>query len=398
MTSTLVDHGPWTDAAFPRPSDAEWTRRWDSVRHLAREAGARAVVVAGHGGGTAEIQHLANVAVRWESLLVASVDADVPPRLLLQLDNHAAGAADWTTVSIEVTGSELAGAAASWLFAHLGPSDPIGLLGPISERTGQALREALPGRPVIALGPAFQRHRLIKSDEELAWVAWAASACDEAITGFRADARPGMTEQELAALLVSHVVSAGAQPGICFLATAPALGGEAVVPRHVPARRRTGSGDLVLFELSAGMCGVTTQILRTIVLDGVAEPRVRQLHDVADAAFGGLLAAVRPGVTPAHLEAAGSAIIEGAGMTIVDDLVHGYGGGYLPPVLRTTNTRRSSPPELPLEAGMLLVLQPNVVSGDGRMGVQTGELIAVTADGVRTFHQTTRGLLAAPMH
>lgn len=398
MTSIVVDRGPWTDAAFPRPSDAEVARRWVALRGLAQEAGARAIVVAGHGGGTAEIQHLANVAVRWESLLVASVDADVPPLLLLQLDNHAAGAADWTTVPIEVAGPDLAGAAVSWLRGRLGPGDPIGSLGPISERTGHALREALPDRPVIALGPAFQRHRLVKRDEELDWVAWAATACDEAIAGFRADARPGMTEQELTALLASRVATAGAQPGICFLATAPASGGQAVVPRQVPGRRRTGSGDMVLFELSAGMCGVTTQILRTIVLDGVAEPRVRQLHDVADAAFATLLEAVRPGVTPARLEALGGAIIERTGMTIVDDLVHGYGGGYLPPVLRTPGTRRSPPADSPLEEGMLLVLQPNVVSADRRHGVQTGELVAVTGDGVRTFHQTARGLLAAPMH
>ncbi len=45
---------------------------------------------------------------------------------------------------------------------------------------------------------------------------------------------------------------------------------------------------------------------------------------------------------------------------------------------------------------MLLVIQPNVVASDGRRGVQTGELVAVAADGARTFHATPRGLLAAP--
>ncbi|MBX3031718.1 MAG: aminopeptidase P family protein [Chloroflexi bacterium] len=396
MTIPDIDRGPWTDDAYPRPTAGELTRRWDVLRSLARDAGARGIVVAGSGAGTAEIQHLTNVAVRWESLLVASTDPAVPPRLLLQLDNHAAGAGDWAMVPIAITGPGLASAAIAWLTEHIGAADTVALLGPITERTAGPLRSALAGHPIVDLGPVFQRSRLVKGIEELSWVAWAADACDRAIDAFRAEAQPGMREDELAALLAAHVVRLGAQPGICFMATAPAGGGEAVVPRQVPGRRRTAPGDTLTFELSAGMCGVTTQVLRTLTLGGEPGPETRHVHAVADATFAALLDAVRPGVTPARLETIGGAIIEGAGMTIVDDLVHGYGGGYLPPVLRTPGTRRSPPPDLPLVPGMLLVLQPNVVSADRRVGVQTGELIAVTDDGARMFHATPRGLLAAP--
>lgn len=368
-------------------------RRWRAVRELAREVGARAVAVIGHGGGNAEVSYLTNVAVRWESLVVVSLDDDQPPRLLLQLDNHAAGAAGWTKVPITVTGPKLAAMGAALLAEHLGPTDAVALLGPITERTALALRLALDGRPIIDISLDYRRGRMVKGDEELAWVAWAARACDRAIAGFRSDARPGMREDELAALLTSLVVREGAQPAICFVATAPSTGGEAVVPRQVPARRRVGAGDLLLFELSAGMGGVTTQVLRTICLGGEPAMAARQVHDVADACFAALLDAVVPGRTAAELETLGSSIIEGAGMTIVDDLVHGYGGGYLPPVLRTNTTRRDATPALALVPGMLLVLQPNVVSGDLRVGVQTGELVAVTNQGARTFHSTSRGML-----
>ncbi len=44
---------------------------------------------------------------------------------------------------------------------------------------------------------------------------------------------------------------------------------------------------------------------------------------------------------------------------------------------------------------MCLVVQPNVVSADGRFGVQTGGLIVVTEDGVREMHAARRGLLRA---
>ncbi len=332
--SLVADHAPWSDAPYPRPTMVEQARRWHAVRSSAGEVGARAIVVAGHGGGTAEIQYLANVTVRWESLLVLTVDDAIPPRLLLQLDNHAAGSADWATVPVEATGPGLAAAAARRLREHLAPGDPVAVLGPVSERTGRALRAALEGHPLVDLGLVFLRHRLVKGEEELAWVAWAADACDRAIEAFRREARPGMREDELQARLVAEVVAAGAQPGICFL---PALQARAVRHRASPGARSSAHGNRGPAPVRAlgghvrhhdpgapdaepgGRCPSR----------GSAHPRGRRCT------FEALLAAVRPGVAPAELERLGGAIIEGAGMTIMDDMIHGYGGGYLPPVIRT---------------------------------------------------------------
>jgi Xaa-Pro aminopeptidase len=48
-----------------------------------------------------------------------------------------------------------------------------------------------------------------------------------------------------------------------------------------------------------------------------------------------------------------------------------------------------------LEAGMTLVVQPNVTTADGRLGVQTGELLLVTEDGPERLHTFPSGLLRA---
>jgi len=45
-----------------------------------------------------------------------------------------------------------------------------------------------------------------------------------------------------------------------------------------------------------------------------------------------------------------------------------------------------------LAAGMTLVVQPNVVTADGRAGVQTGELLLVTESGPERLHAFPRGL------
>jgi hypothetical protein len=46
----------------------------------------------------------------------------------------------------------------------------------------------------------------------------------------------------------------------------------------------------------------------------------------------------------------------------------------------------------PLQEGMTVVVQPNVVTPDLTAGVQTGELYEITADGARSLHTFPRGL------
>jgi Xaa-Pro aminopeptidase len=48
-------------------------------------------------------------------------------------------------------------------------------------------------------------------------------------------------------------------------------------------------------------------------------------------------------------------------------------------------------PEEPFEAGMMVVVQPNVVTRDRKAGVQTGELLLITRDGVERMHAYPRG-------
>jgi len=57
-----------------------------------------------------------------------------------------------------------------------------------------------------------------------------------------------------------------------------------------------------------------------------------------------------------------------------------------------TRSRPAGPvPEEPFEAGMTVVVQPNVVGPDGTAGVQTGELVLITKDGIERLHSFPRG-------
>ena len=66
-------------------------------------------------------------------------------------------------------------------------------------------------------------------------------------------------------------------------------------------------------------------------------------------------------------------------------LLHGYGGGYLPPILGSRSRPSAHIPNEPFRAGMIVVIQPNVVTRDGKAGVQTGEMVLITATGIETI-------------
>ena len=72
--------------------------------------------------------------------------------------------------------------------------------------------------------------------------------------------------------------------------------------------------------------------------------------------------------------------------------MHGYGGGYFPPILGTQSRMNEPLPDMSFEAGMTVVVQPNVITTDERAGVQTGGLVLITDDGVEQLQRAPRGL------
>ncbi len=110
------------------------------------------------------------------------------------------------------------------------------------------------------------------------------------------------------------------------------------------------------------------------------------MYDVAVEAFHRIASVIRPGATSDDILDAGD-FIHRSGFTICDDLVHGFGGGYLQPVLRTRPTSVKVPETFVFRENMVVVIQPNVVTEDGRMGVQVGEMMLVKQDGVESLHR-----------
>jgi Xaa-Pro aminopeptidase len=233
---------------------------------------------------------------------------------------------------------------------------------------------------------------MIKSAEELDWLRIGAHFSDLGMLALRDGLRPGLTERELSDLVERAYVAQGGTNVIHYLGVTPMRGPQLAVPAQFPSTRRVQRGDIVFAEIAAAFWDYPGQVLRSFAL-GEPTSLYRDLHAAADAAFDAIAAVLRDGVLPAQvIEAA--RVIEDAGFTTIDDLLHGYGGGYLPPILGSASRPAGPVPDEPFRAGMTVVIQPNVVTKDHKAGVQTGEMVLITETGIERMHDVPRGFLS----
>ena len=242
---------------------------------------------------------------------------------------------------------------------------------------------------LTSLNKAYVRLRMIKSAEEIDWLRIGAHFSDLGMLALRDGLRAGLTERELGDLVERAYVAQGGTNVIHYFGVTPMRDPQLAVPAQFPSTRRVQAGDIVFAEIAAAFWDYPGQVLRSFAL-GEPTPLYRDLHAAADAAFDAIAAVLRDGALPAQvIEAA--RVIEDAGFTTIDDLLHGYGGGYLPPILGSASRSAGPVPDEPFRAGMTVVIQPNVVTRDHKAGVQTGEMVLVTRDGIERMHAVPRG-------
>jgi Xaa-Pro dipeptidase len=376
------------EQSYPRFSDAEYARRNTGVARAMEAAGAdHALIVT--------VQNVGN-ATRWMTGWPGTAEALLLFRpgeqmvMFVEYYNHlplARQIARDTEVrwgeqkGIEKVIDELARRGAR----------RIGVIGPLNGPRWKALEAQF---ELISLDAEYIKLRLVKSEEEIAWLRIGAALSDAGMAALVAGARSGMTEHELANIIERAFVGRGGSHVIHFIGSTPMAAPDVCVPRQFTSRRKIESGDFVFCELSAAWWDYSGQVLRGFAVEAEPTPLYRELHAVAYAAFESITNAIRPGALPQSLIDA-SGIIEQGGFTSYDDLVHGYGGGYLPPIIGSNSRPARPTPAAPLEENMCLVVQPNVITRDLKAGVQFGELVRVTATGFESLHHTPHGMFRA---
>lgn len=375
---------------YPRYSGPEMERRHRWLAGLMAEAEIDVVVVGGVTGPLeTSIQYFCNWPPQVTSYLMFRRDES--PLLSVRLWNHLPDAERISVVDEVVYGGDTPADQARAVASRLHGSRRVGLIGSIPHDDLAILQAEAAGCELVSLNPAYQEFRLVKSSEEMIFTRIASRMNDVAVEALAAQLEPGIDERQVARIVEETYLGEGGVNLIHFSLTTPMDDPRFQVPHQHHPDRKMEAGDVFVTEISTTFWGYAGQILRTFTIGADPTPRYARLYEVATEVYDAIVARLKPGVTVGELLDEADRVTA-AGFDIWDDLVHGFGGAYLPPIVRTRASRGATHPDhWAYPEGALIVVQPNII--DGLAGVQVGNSIWITADGPEVTQSFPMGML-----
>jgi Xaa-Pro aminopeptidase len=369
-------------------------RRLALTRALMAEHGLDALLVFGNSG----VNRHNNVNPFWLTQYLdmhhsyAIVPQDGGVELLVGLVNHVPNAREEADAARVEWGGYQPGETVAARLREL-DARRVGLVG-----VAATWNVGMPYQHYLALGELetadvtreFAALRAAKSAEEIERLRGAAELTDLAILAARDAAKPGVTELELVAEAEHAYRRRGGTVRITFLRSMPMDAPTGCLPAQNPGARRLERGDVVLTEFSASLGAYSGQVHRPIFVGAEPTEEWLGLFDVARAAYDRIARVLRTGATEGDVIRA-AAVIGEAGYTIYDDLIHGYGTDYGPPLVDRScvewwRTGAQPPPGRTIARDTAVVIQPNPITPDERMGLQLGALTIVRDDGAECLH------------
>jgi Xaa-Pro aminopeptidase len=267
-----------------------------------------------------------------------------------------------------------------------GPVRAVGLADKMWAAQVLALRAALPDVEQRLAGEVLRGLRMRKTPAEVAALRAAGAAIDAVHARMGQWLRPGRTEAEVAADIAAAIVEAGHLHADFVIVAA---GPNGASPHHETSQRIIEPGDPVVVDIGGTMpSGYCSDSTRTYLVDGPAPEDFLDYYEVLRQAQRAAVAAVRPGVTAAAVDAVAREIITDAGYgpAFLHRTGHGIGlDGHEDPYLVAGN-------DLPLAAGMTFSIEPGIYLA-GRHGARIEDIVACTADGVERLNTLSTELV-----
>jgi Xaa-Pro dipeptidase len=257
------------------------------------------------------------------------------------------------------------------------------------DAASRAVPHTLGSKLVAALAPArcvdcsalLADARLVKSENELAFLRRAGAYAQTGLQAALEHARPGITERRLAAEIEYAMRSAGSvYPSIPTELTS---GPRSALVHGTPSHRTLEAGDLVHVEVGGVEQRYNAVGLQTFHIGGApAPPPGVQLYEVAQACLRAGLDAIRPGIEARAVEAPALAVLRDAGLGDGFQMRFGYGvgAGYPPTWLDPFQITRTSVQKL--QPGIAFVLHACLLDETAEVGVVVGGTYAMTEAGV----------------
>ncbi|MBI3979275.1 MAG: aminopeptidase P family protein [Chloroflexi bacterium] len=217
--------------------------------------------------------------------------------------------------------------------------------------------------------------RLVKSEEERAYMRRAGELADLAIVAAARMLRVGMTEFEVAAELERVLKVNGSEyPAMPIICTR----NPRFLGRGMPSEDRIQPDDTFHIELGGCARHYHTVIMRSIFM---SEPsrRLREIQRVVTEAARAATEAVRPGISIGDVDRARLKVFGAAGHKWLPRCGYGVGLSYPPSWLEGLDVQEDNP--LILQPGMTFTLQPVLNLIEERVSYSVGETVTVTETG-----------------
>ncbi len=234
-------------------------------------------------------------------------------------------------------------------------------------------------------GARIARLRVTKSAAEIAAVQKAVDATVASHLAAWKKIKPGVYEYEIAAVMTNAYLERGCERS----AYAPIVGSgpNSTILHYMANHRRADRGEVMLMDVGAECADYAADVTRTVPVNGKFTPREREIYDIVLGAQKAAIAAVKPG---ARLRGNGSLY------RIAYDYINSHGtdlhgerlGKYFTHgVGHFVGLDVHDPGDLewPLQAGMVITIEPGIYIPEENIGVRIEDTLLVTGDGSKNL-------------
>ncbi len=252
---------------------------------------------------------------------------------------------------------------------------------PISEK----LKSFLLFRDVADATPLLAKLRMKKSPAEIAAIQHATDVSLEAQRAAWKRITPGMYEYQSSALLWNTYIANGCED----VAYSPIVGSgpNSTVLHYSANQRRMDRGEVVVMDAAAECDGYASDITRTIPVGGKFSARQREIYEIVLGAQNAAIAAAKPGIrltgpinsltkiAKDYMDAHGKDL---HGAPLGKYFIHGIGHQVGLQV-------HDASLDVPLEAGMVVTIEPGIYIPEENIGVRIEDVILITENGAKVM-------------
>lgn len=244
--------------------------------------------------------------------------------------------------------------------------------------------KALPQIEFIPLGDLLGSLRISKSQEEIEKIRMASRIVDEVVEEVRKNARPGMTEIEIAALMEFEMRKRGSE-GPSF-ETIVGSGPNSALPHYNAGERKVGIGEFIVLDFGATYNGYCSDTTRTLCM-GEPTDKMKEVYNIVKEAQEIGVRTVRPGIKAREVDEAVRKHISdrGYGKYFTHRTGHGLG------IEIHEEPYISGISESILKPGMVFSIEPGIYI-EGEFGVRIEDIVVVTENGCERLNNYTREL------